>query len=96
VYGSKKGLAIEYKYNNQGKPDTIKTAGTIVIMAYDRYGNQTQLIDPSAGTIQYHYNYLNQMDYQIDANGVRTDTATKPNHSVEFFWKFRSETLSLQ
>ena len=43
-------------------------AGLVAACQYDKYGNQTKLIDPDAGTNDYHYNAFGELTYQKDAN----------------------------
>jgi len=68
------GGTISYTYYPDGKVKTITAPGSIVTqMQYDIAGNQTQLVDPSAGTINYTYNGFGELLTQQNA---RSQTAT--------------------
>jgi len=70
------GNAVVYSYHSSGQPKLITAAGANFGMEYDNAGNQTILIDPSAGTIQYsQYDGLGRIRQQKDANN-KIQTAT--------------------
>jgi RHS repeat-associated protein len=70
------GGTIYYTYYPDGKVKTITAPGTIVTqMQYDIAGNQTRLIDPSAGTINYTYNGFGELLTQQNAR-LQTTTIT--------------------
>lgn len=70
------GGTINYTYYPDGKVKTITAPGTIISrMEYDIAGNQTKLIDPSAGTINYTYNGFGELLTQQNAR-LQTTTNT--------------------
>ena len=67
------GGNITYSYYTDGKVKTITAPGNIITsMQYDLAGNQIQLADPSAGTINYTYDAFGQMDTMINARNQTT------------------------
>ena len=67
------GGTITYTYYPDGKPKTITAPGGIVTsMQYDIAGNQSQLVDPSAGTITYVYNGFGELTDQTNAKNQKT------------------------
>lgn len=64
------------QYNSNGNPkNTVLTYSSIsdVIthaFTYNNLGQQTQLIDPTAGTINYQYNTIGELLQQDDPNGT--------------------------
>lgn len=76
ISASDAGGAISYTYYSSGLPKTITAPGNaITSMEYDKYGNQTRLIDPNAGTITYSYNAFHQLTSQVK-NGLAAKTST--------------------
>lgn len=68
------GGDIVYAYYPDGKVKSVTVSGSAVTsMEYDLAGNQTKLIDPSAGTINYTYNAFGELLTQTNA---RSQTAT--------------------
>jgi RHS repeat-associated protein len=65
----------EYAYHSNGQPKSITLSSTsdanliTHLFAYNAFGQQTQLVDPSAGTINFTYDRLNELLHQDDANG---------------------------
>ena len=68
------GGTIYYTYFPDGKAKTITApGGVITTMQYaDAARNQTQLVDPSAGTINFTYNALGQIKTQTNARNQLT------------------------
>ena len=68
------GGSLAYTYYPDGKVKNITAPGaTVTSMQYsDAARNQTQLTDPSAGTITYTYNARGQILTQINARGQTT------------------------
>ncbi len=68
------GGSLAYTYYPDGKVKNITAPGAIVtLMQYsDAARNQTQLTDPSAGTITYTYNARGQILTQTNARGQTT------------------------
>ena len=67
------GGTITYTYFPDGKVKTITAPGGIVTsMQYDIAGNQIQLVDPSAGTINYAYNGFGELVSQASARNKTT------------------------
>ncbi|MDR2836052.1 MAG: FG-GAP-like repeat-containing protein, partial [Bacteroidales bacterium] len=60
---------ISYIYNAFRKPKTITAEGIVTTMEYDRYGDQTKLIDANAGETNYVYNAFGELIKQTDAKG---------------------------
>ncbi|MBI3519891.1 MAG: hypothetical protein HY062_11105 [Bacteroidetes bacterium] len=64
-----------YSYHNNGQPKSITLSSTsnpnpiVHSFDYNTIGQQIQLIDPSAGTINYTYDKLGELLHQDDANG---------------------------
>ncbi|NLJ43460.1 MAG: hypothetical protein GX431_07355, partial [Bacteroidales bacterium] len=70
------GGTISYTYFPDGKVKAITAPGSIVTqIQYDIAGNQTQLVDPSAGTINYTYNGFGELLTQQNAR-LQTTTIT--------------------
>lgn len=67
-----------YTYHSNGQPSKIELSyGTDPVTVthnfnYNSIGQQTQLVDPSAGTIDYEYNLLGELTKQTDALGQFT------------------------
>jgi len=77
------GGTISYTYYPDGKVKTITAPGSIVTqMQYDVAGNQTQLIDPSAGTINYTYDGFGQLLTQQNARSQTTTITYNSNGTV--------------
>ncbi len=66
----------EYNYSSNGNPNSVtlfstqNTTPIIHTFNYNAIGAQTQLTDPSAGTINYKYNTLGELIQKDDANGT--------------------------
>lgn len=64
-----------YNYNSNGQPNTITLNSTndpnpiVHTFGYNAIAQQTVLIDPSAGTINYNYSKLDELLHRDDANG---------------------------
>lgn len=65
-----------YNFASNGQPKNVtlsntQNANTVThSFVYNQLGYQAQLIDPSAGTINYTYNTLGELLHQDDANGI--------------------------
>ena len=68
------GNTVWHNYKSRGVPWLISAAGVTTRMEYDEYGNQTKLIDPSAGERTYLYNSLGQLYQQTDQKGNKSST----------------------
>ncbi|MCR4915899.1 MAG: FG-GAP-like repeat-containing protein [Prevotella sp.] len=64
--------SVTYVYGSNGKPSSVTSEGATVTMQYDAAGNQTQLVDPDAGTMTYTYDALGRIKTQTDGNGIVT------------------------
>jgi len=70
----------DYTYHSNGQPLSVTLSYSNIsdvishTFDYDALGNQTQLVDPSVGTINYAYNTLGEMLNYSDANGNFTYT----------------------
>lgn len=74
------GGTITYTYFPDGKPKTITAPGGIITrMRYDAAGNQIQLSDPSAGTLEYSYNGFGELTSQTNSR----DEVTSINYNPE-------------
>jgi RHS repeat-associated protein len=74
------GGTLIYTYYPDGKPETITAPGGIITrMRYDAAGNQIQLSDPSAGTLEYSYNGYGELTGQINSR----DQVTSVNYNPE-------------
>lgn len=61
---------ILYKLRADGQPDTIVAPGGIeTILEYDKYGRQTAIHDPSAGTKTFGYDNKGNIEKETDARG---------------------------
>jgi len=77
------GGTISYTYYPDGKVKTITAPGSIVTqMQYDIAGNQTQLVDPSAGTIDYTYNGFGELRTQQNARSQTTTISYYPDGRI--------------
>jgi len=77
------GGTISYTYYPDGKVKTITAPGSIVTqMQYDIAGNQTQLVDPSAGTINYTYNGFGELLTQQNARSQTTTISYYPDGRI--------------
>ena len=73
------GGDITYAYYPNGKLKTINSpGGAVTSMEYDVAGNQTKLVDPSAGTIIYTYDAFGNLKTQKNA---RNQTTTYNYHA---------------
>lgn len=65
----------EYTFHSNGKPLSAQVSYSNIndiithTFDYDLLGNQSKLIDPTAGTVNYAYNTLGEMVHRDDANG---------------------------
>jgi RHS repeat-associated protein len=67
------GGTISYTYFPDGKAKTITAPGGIITtMQYDIAGNQTQLVDPSAKTLNYTYNGFGELLTQVNGRNQTT------------------------
>lgn len=64
--------SVSYKYHSNGKPSSVTSEGTTILMEYDEAGNQTKLIDPDAGTQTYVYVALGRITRQTNGKGIIT------------------------
>lgn len=70
----------DYLYDSNGKPKSVTLSYSNIndvvshTFSYDALGNQSQLVDPTAGTINYAYNTLGELLHYTDANGDFTYT----------------------
>jgi RHS repeat-associated protein len=68
------------QFNSNGSPkNTVLTYSSILdvithTFVYNNLGQQTQLIDPTAGTINYQYNTIGELLQQSDPNGTHDYT----------------------
>ena len=63
---------ISYKYHPCGQVNEVTVGGVVLSrMEYDKYGNQTALIDADAGHTYYEYNAFGELIMQSDANGIK-------------------------
>lgn len=74
IWASDRGGAISYAYYPDRKVKSITAPdGSVTSMQYaDAARNQTQMLDPSAGTINYTYNSLGQIKTQTNARNQLT------------------------
>lgn len=74
TWSSDRGGTITYVYYSDGKVKSMTSPdGSVTTMQYaDAARNQTQLVDPSAGTISYSYDALGRVITQTDARGITT------------------------
>jgi RHS repeat-associated protein len=70
------GKTVSYDYYSSGLPEKITSpGGAITTMQYDLYGNQTQLVDPNAGTYNYtSYNAFGELLTQEENSKTTTVT----------------------
>ncbi len=64
-----RGKEIVYKYHTCGDVKEIQAPAKIITMKYDDCGNQIELTDPDAGTMEYTYNALGELTCQKDNKG---------------------------
>ena len=70
----------DYAYHSNGKPSGVTLSYSSIndvvshTFSYDALGNQSQLVDPTVGTINYAYNTLGEVLHYDDANGNFTYT----------------------
>ncbi|NQY08123.1 MAG: VCBS repeat-containing protein [Flavobacteriales bacterium] len=66
------GGTLAYEYNSNGKQTKVFLNFQLVAtMEYDANGNQTKLVDINAGTIDYTYNALNQLEIQVENGNAK-------------------------
>lgn len=64
------GGTITYSLRADGQPSAIEAPGGIrTTFAYDSFGRQIGMVDPSAGTIAYGYDNAGNINRQVDAEG---------------------------
>ena len=63
------GGTIRYTYRPDGQPASVEANGAVTTFAYDEYGRQTSITDPSAGVVQYEYDEAGRVTTQTDADG---------------------------
>jgi RHS repeat-associated protein len=68
------GITVNYYYNSNGKPDSVRSAGSTVRFTYYANGLQKTIKDPDAGTVTYEYDALGRIKKQTDALGNLTET----------------------
>lgn len=68
------GGTITYAYNSQGKPFQVIYNDHTTTMEYDQAGNQTKLVDPDKGLVEYTYNVFGELLSQKDNNQIVTMT----------------------
>lgn len=67
------GGTLDYTYDSFGRKTKVKLNGLeVASMAFDIYGNQTQLVEKNSGTTTYGYNSFGELIQQTDANGAQT------------------------
>ena len=67
------GGTLSYTYYPDGNVKTITAPGSLITsLQYDIAGNQTQLVDPSAGTINSTFDGFRQLTYQENSLGQTT------------------------
>ena len=77
------GGTINYTYFPDGKVKNITAPGGLLTqMQYDIRGNQTQLVDPSAGTINYTFNGFGQLLSQQSARQKTTTITYNSNGTI--------------
>jgi len=77
------GGTITYTYYPDGKTKAIQAPGTIITkMKYDIAGNQIQLIDPSADTINYTYNGFGELITQVNGRNQTTSISYNDNGTI--------------
>ncbi len=77
------GGTISYTYYPDSKVKIITAPGGIVTsMQYDIAGNQTQLVDPSASTINYTYNGFGELLTQQNARNQTTTISYNTNGTI--------------
>lgn len=100
------GGDITYSYFPDGKVKTTTAGGVLTSMLYaDAARNQTQLVDPSAGTINYTYDALGRVLTQTDARGKATtynylpdgrlNKVTLPQGEGENIYSYNTSTKQL-
>jgi len=82
-YASDAGDTIRYSYFPDGKlKRIIAPGGILTLMQYDIAGNQTQLVDPSAGTINYTYSGFGEILTQQNARNQTTSYTYNANGTI--------------
>lgn len=66
------GGTITYSYRPDGKTESIVTNGVTTSFAYDNYGRQLTISDPSAGTETVTYDAKGNVATHLDAKGNQT------------------------
>jgi RHS repeat-associated protein len=80
---SDNGGTIAYAYYADGKTKSITApVGVVTNMQYDAARNQTQLVDPSAGTNSYTYDALGRVITQTDAKNQLTTNTYLPDGRI--------------
>ena len=86
--------SITYVYGPHGKPIAVTSNGSTVTMEYDDVANQTKLIDPDAGTIEYTFDVLGRVKTEKGALGVITSCTY--NRVINETWSVGLGNESLQ
>ena len=81
------GGTINYQYYANGNLKQSNFNGVIVAVEQDGWGRKTKLIDPSAGTYEYHYNEFGEMIKEITPKGVT-------NYTIDNFGKVTEKTTT--
>lgn len=68
-------VEIVYEYGYPGKMSSVTADGVETRMAYDSYGRQISLSDPSAGVTTFDYNVSDELTHSRDAEGINTTYA---------------------
>ena len=97
---------INYDYNGRGQLIQVDALWQKTNISYDLAGNQTEIIDPNAGTITYIYNAFGELINQTDANGnsyemvydnlgrLKTKTLTSGGSDVTTYEYITSNTVN--
>ncbi len=66
------GGTVNFKYYANGNLKESIYEGTVVKMEYDSFGRKNKLIDPSAGTYIYKYNFYGELIEEKTPKGITT------------------------
>ena len=75
---------VSYTYRSVGKPMSITTGGATFTMDYDAAGNQKQLVDPNAGTINYTYDAAGRLHTQDDARSKHLEVVYDAQGRIDY------------